>query len=135
MLTSPQTFSSGALLAAALVKAGARVVGVPAGQGGNHFGEVLPFTLPNSRLRGSVSSTLMLEYPDDPAGHRDVGVEVELTYERWVATGFDPNAEVLLALEHFAPGASALQAGQDGLAVGAADGKGARAEVDRLAGE
>ena len=53
VLTSPRTFSGGYWMAAFLKKAGAKIVGIPSGQAGNHFGSVLQLTLANTGIRAS----------------------------------------------------------------------------------
>jgi len=56
VITGRQTFSSGVSAAADLSRAGWTLVGEPTGGKPSSFGEVLPFTLPNSGLRGQYST-------------------------------------------------------------------------------
>jgi len=99
VLTSGQTYSAGFDLVALLVKHGATVVGVPSAQAGNCFIDGLPFRLARSGLEGTISYKQSLMFPDQPARGELLRPDVELTYERLSALGFDPNASVLLALE------------------------------------
>lgn len=75
------------------------MVGVPSGQAGNCFGDTLFFKLNNSAISGAVSFKRFLEYPDDPERGKMLRPDYELTYDKLAAYGFDPNAEILLALE------------------------------------
>lgn len=99
VLTSPRTFSGGYWVAAFLEKAGAQIVGIPSGQAGNHFGSVLQLTLANTGITLSVPTKQFLIFPDDPERGRLLRPDLELTLEKLKAYDFDPNAEVLLALE------------------------------------
>ena len=99
VLTSPRTFSGGYWMAAFLKKAGAKIVGIPSGQAGNHFGSVLQLTLANTGITLSVPTKQFLMFPDDPEKGRLLKPDLELTLEKIEAYDFDPNAEVLLALE------------------------------------
>ncbi|MDH4271525.1 MAG: S41 family peptidase [Candidatus Aminicenantes bacterium] len=101
VLTSSKTFSSAYWLAADLTKAGAKLVGIPSGQAGNSFGDVLSFRLKNSGLAGGVSYRQFLKFPDDQAKGKILRPDFELTYEKLRQFDFDPNAEILWALELF----------------------------------
>ena len=101
VITSSRTFSSAYWLAAALMKAGAKLVGTPSAQAGNCFGDTLSFTLKNSRLSGHVSYRQFLTFPDDPEKGLVLRPHYELTYEQLRRFNFDPNAEILWALELF----------------------------------
>jgi hypothetical protein len=78
---------------------GAKVVGTPSAQPGNSFGDVLQFQLKNTGLTVFVSYKQIVAFPDDPEGGRCLKPQYPLTLEKLAAYGFDPNAEVLLALE------------------------------------
>jgi len=82
-----------------LYKLGAILVGVPSGQAGNCFGDVLMFKLNNTGISGQVSFKYMLTFPNDPEKGRVLRPNYELTYDKLASYGFDPNAEILLALE------------------------------------
>jgi len=99
VVCSPGTYSSGYDLAVLLYKLGAILVGVPSSQAGNCFGDVLMFKLNNTGISGQVSFKYMLAFPNDPEKGRVLRPHYELTYDKLASYGFDPNAEILLALE------------------------------------
>jgi hypothetical protein len=103
VLTSSKTFSSAYWLAADFSKLGAVLLGIPSGQAGNSFGDVLSFSLKNSGLSGGVSYRQFLKFPDNPVKGRLLRPDYKLTYEKVASYNFDPNAEVLWALELFSP--------------------------------
>ncbi|MBM3985767.1 MAG: hypothetical protein FJ296_08800 [Planctomycetes bacterium] len=77
VLVGPGTFSSAASLAAAVKDCGlALLAGEPTGGVCNAFGEVLPFELPATRLRGQVSSARFVR-PSGDATQRG-GIEPDL---------------------------------------------------------
>lgn len=98
-LCSAWTYSSGFSMLAALAEFGATVVGTPSAHAGNNFGDSLIFQLTNTQLRGAVSYKQIITFPNDPEKGRCLRPNIELTHEKWTALHFDPNAEVLLALE------------------------------------
>jgi hypothetical protein len=79
--------------------AGALVVGTPSSQAGNNFGAWLGFKLKNCGLRGGVSHLYVTYFRDDPEMGRVFRPQYELTYEKLKSYNFDPNAEILYALE------------------------------------
>jgi hypothetical protein len=99
VLCTPLTFSSGFNVLTGLRTMGAKVVGTPSAQPGNSFGDVLQFQLKNTGLTVFVSYKQIVAFPDDPEGGRCLKPQYPLTLEKLAAYGFDPNAEVLLALE------------------------------------
>jgi hypothetical protein len=99
VLCSPFTFSSGFNLMAALYKLGALLVGTPSAQAGNNFGDSLPFALKHSGINGFVSHKRVITFPDDAEKGNCLKPDVLLTYKKLAAYGFDPNAELRLALE------------------------------------
>ena len=105
VLSSAWTYSSGFSMLAALDALGATVVGTPSAHAGNNFGDSLLFQLTNTELRGAVSYKQNVTFPNDPDKGRCLRPDIMLTYEKWAALNFDPNAEVLLALEHVADAA------------------------------
>jgi len=100
-LSSAWTYSSGFTMLAALEELGATVVGTPSAHAGNNFGDSLLFQLTNTKLRGAVSFKQNVTFPDDPDKGRCLKPDIVLTHEKWASLNFDPNAEVLLALESF----------------------------------
>jgi len=101
VLSSAWTYSSGFTMLAALEGRGATVVGTPSAHAGNNFGDSLLFRLTNTQLRGAVSFKRNVTFPDDPEKGRCLVPDIILTHEKWASLNFDPNAEVLLALESF----------------------------------
>jgi hypothetical protein len=99
VICSPWTYSSGYQLTSMFYKLGATLVGVPSGQAGNCFGDVLIFTLKNSGIRGMVSHKQFLDFPEDSIKGRILTPHMELTYKELKKRGFDPNAEIILLLE------------------------------------
>jgi hypothetical protein len=99
VLISPQTFSSGYTLMYYLFLAGAKIVGTPSAQAGNCFGEPLSFELQRSGLTGTISHKQFVNFHDDPEMGRVLRPHFPMTYEKLRSYDFDPNAEILLALE------------------------------------
>ncbi|MBZ5589989.1 MAG: hypothetical protein LAO05_15655 [Acidobacteriia bacterium] len=99
VLCSPLTYSSGFNLMTALQNKGATIVGTPSAQPGNNFGDSLILRLKNTGIQAFVAFKQILSFPDDPARGRSLPVDTPLTYRKLASYGFDPNAEVLLALE------------------------------------
>ncbi len=99
ILCSPITVSSGYAFMYDHYTAGALVVGTPSSQAGNNFGAWLGFKLKNSGLRGGVSHLYVTHFRDDPEMGRVFQPQYELTYEKLKFYNFDPNAEILYALE------------------------------------
>ena len=99
VLSSAWTYSSGFTMLAALQGLGATVVGTPSAHAGNNFGDSLLFQLTNTQLRGAVSFKQNVTFPDDPVKGHCLRPDIMLTHEKWAALGYDPNAEVLLAIE------------------------------------
>jgi hypothetical protein len=99
VLCAALTYSSGFSMLAALDDLGATVVGTPSAHAGNNFGDSLLFRLGNTQLVGAVSFKQNVTYPDDPVKGKCLMPDVVLTYEKLASWGFDPNAEVLVALE------------------------------------
>jgi hypothetical protein len=99
VLSSPSTFSSGFNVLTGLYAMGAIVVGTPSAQPGNNFGDVLQFQLKNTRLGGFVSHKKNITFPDDPEKGRCLQPDHPLTLEKFATYDFDPNAEILMALD------------------------------------
>lgn len=99
VLCSPETFSSGWTLMYYLKQAGAIVVGTPSSQAPNCFGDCLGFELTRSGLSGIVSQKRFEYFPGDPERGRLLVPDYPLSYDQLAEFGFDPNAEILLALE------------------------------------
>jgi len=99
VLSSAWTYSSGFTMMAALESHGAMVVGTPSAHAGNNFGDSLVFQLTNTQLRGAVSFKQNVTFPDDPVKGHCLRPDYILTNEKWTELGYDPNAEVLMAIE------------------------------------
>jgi hypothetical protein len=99
VLISPQTFSSGYTLMYYLFRAGAKIVGTPSAQAGNCFGEPLSFQLQHSGLTGTISHKQFVNFHEDPEMGRVLRPHFPMTYEKLRSYDFDPNAEILLALD------------------------------------
>jgi len=99
VLVSPTTFSSGSTTMKALSLNGATLVGTPSGQSARAFGNGTLWELDHTGIGGCISRSYFDPYPDDPARGETWPIDVPLTYECLASTGFDPNAELLLALE------------------------------------
>jgi hypothetical protein len=99
VLCSPSTFSSGFNVLTGLYALGAEVVGTPSAQPANSFGDMLRFQLRHSGIEVAVSFKQNVTFPDDPELGRCLRPHHALTIEQLAAYDFDPNAEVLLALE------------------------------------
>ena len=104
VLCSPLTYSSGFNLMTALSKKGATIVGTPSAQPGNNFGDSLILQLKNTGIQAFVAFKQLISFPDDPEKGRLFPIDHPLTFAKLASTGFDPNAEVLLALEVIASG-------------------------------
>jgi len=98
VVTSAQTFSLGFDMAASFFKLVAVLVGTPSGQAGNGFGDVLAVNLKNSGIGVGVSYKQFIAFPGNDELGRILRPHYEITYAEKVSFGFDPNAEILLAL-------------------------------------
>jgi len=99
VLVSPKTFSSGSTTMRALDINGATLIGTPSGQSMNAFGNGTLWRLDNTGVHGCMSRSYHEPYADDPELGRVWPIDVEMTYDLLASYAFDPNAEVLLALE------------------------------------
>jgi hypothetical protein len=99
VLASPFTYSSGFNLMQDLLAQGAVMVGTPSAQSANNFGDSLVLRLQHSGITGFISHKVNVDYPAEPTPGHLIQPDHPLTWQRWAAWGFDPNAEVLLALE------------------------------------
>jgi len=106
VLSTPLTYSSGFNMLRDLYALGATVVGTPSAQPGNNFGDSLPFKLKHTGLSAFVSHKQNISFPNDLERGNCLMPHYLLTYEKLSALGFDPNAELLLALDLAAAGRS-----------------------------
>ena len=79
--------------------AGGKVVGIPSSQAGNNFGAWVGLELKYSRLEGGVSHLYATHFRDNAEMGRVFRPDYEMTYGNLKSHNFDPNAEVLYALE------------------------------------
>lgn len=99
LLCSPLTNSSGYAFMYDHWAAGAKLIGVPSSQAGNGFGAWVGFRLKHSWLQGGISHLYITHFRDDPERGRLFRPDLELSYEDLRTVNFDPNAELLFALE------------------------------------
>jgi len=99
LLTSATTNSAGYTFAVDCYKLGAKILGTPSRQSGNCYIDILQFTLPNSKINCSISLKKMIMFPEDSEKGKVLMPDHILTYEKLTALDFDPNSEVLYALE------------------------------------
>ncbi len=99
VLCNPFTTSSGFNLLTYLNEKGAKVIGTASAQPGNNFGDAIFFQLKNSGLKGYVSFKQNITFPDDPIKGKCLMPDYPLTYQKFLAFNFDPDAEVIYALE------------------------------------
>ena len=99
VLTDANTFSAAFHYAFYLWKMGAVIVGNSSSQAPNTYMETTPFTLPNTKLNGSISNSLQLYLPVDDPRAKQLKPDWVLTYEDYKRYGFDEQAEVLYLLD------------------------------------
>ncbi len=100
IITSPVTFSAAFQYLYFLREIGnAVVVGTPPRQAGNACMETTPFVLEHSGLKGSVSNSQQLLYPDDNVKGKQLVPDYPITYETFVKYGFREDTEVKYVME------------------------------------
>jgi len=99
VLSSERTFSSAFWMLKCFKKAGAKVVGTPSGQAPNTFSDQSPYTLKNSGITLYLTCKKSFSFPELPAGVDVMIPDYPLTYRKLKEYQFDPNGEVILALE------------------------------------
>jgi hypothetical protein len=99
VLSSALTYSSGFNMMTAFYNLGAQLVGTPSSQAPNNFGDSLPFVLKNTGIKAFVSYKRILSFPDDEEKGFCLMPQHLMTYEILKKYAFDPNAEVLFALD------------------------------------
>lgn len=78
---------------------GATLIGTPSGQAhSENYGNGQKFTLNNTRIDGGVSDLYQVRIGDPNIG-RILPVHYPLTYQILASYNFDPNAELLYALD------------------------------------
>jgi hypothetical protein len=97
---SARTFSAGFDIALSLWKQGAKIVGTTPSQVANCFIDVVPFKLKNSGIVGQVSTKLYIGLPERfPEMKILLKPHLELSYEYYKDSGFDPNATIALCIK------------------------------------
>jgi len=72
---------------------------MPSAQSPNCFSDQLNFQLKNSGIKGTVARKIQVAFPEDAEKGEMLAPHYELTYEKLKEYRFDPNSEVLLALD------------------------------------
>ncbi len=98
VLCDAGTLSAGFSVVVEFWRLGATTVGTPPAQAPNSYGAAARFTLHHTLLEGMVPMISAAHFPEDPSKAHVLPVDHPLTYERFAAYGFDPNAEYLYAL-------------------------------------
>lgn len=99
VLVNARTFSAGAAMVRDLYIMGATLIGTPSGQAhSENYGNGQKFTLNNTRIDGGVSDLYQVRIGDPNIG-RILPVHYPLTYQILASYNFDPNAELLYALD------------------------------------
>jgi len=101
VLMNPWTFSAAFEMAAKLKKAGAILLGTPSAQAGNLMGAASSFGMKNSGLVCYIPCKKIFFFPNDADKGKILKPDYELTYEKLREYNFDPNAEILWALDLF----------------------------------
>lgn len=102
VLTSPRTFSAAYHLTYFLKKMGnVKIVGVASGQAGNSFMNFTNFKLPYTGVYGSISNAKQILFPADSPYRKVLTPDFEMTWKDFASYNFDPNAELLKAIELF----------------------------------
>jgi hypothetical protein len=99
VLMTPFTSSAGLDMALDLYRAGATLIGTPSAQAPNSWGNLLEWKLDNSGIKGEVSSSFDIVFPNDPERGRVLPVHYALNYEELASYSFDPDAIFLYAME------------------------------------
>lgn len=99
VLTDAITFSAAFHYTFYLWKMGATIVGVPSCQAPNTYMEQTPFTLPRTKLKGSISNSLQLFLPVDDPCAKQLTPDLQPTYDDFKRYHFDEQAEVLYLLD------------------------------------
>lgn len=99
ILCSPLTTSSGYAFMYDHWATGGKLVGVPSSQAGNSCGAWVGFKLNYSRLGGGISHLYVTHFRDDPEMGRTFSPDYEMTYKKLKSYDFDPNSEIIYAVE------------------------------------
>ena len=100
VLADADTYSAAFHYMFYLWKMGAKIVGVPSSQAPNTYMEVTQFTLPRTRLEGSISNSMQLFLSADDPCAKQLIPDILLTYDDYKRYNFDSQAEVLYLLDY-----------------------------------
>ena len=100
MLADADTYSAAFHYMFYLWKMGAKIVGVPSSQAPNTYMEVTQFTLPRTRLEGSISNSMQLFLSTDDPCAKQLIPDILLTYDDYKRYNFVSQAEVLYLLDY-----------------------------------
>jgi hypothetical protein len=100
VLADADTYSAAFHYMFYLWKMGAKIVGVPSSQAPNTYMEVTQFTLPRTRLEGSISNSMQLFLSADDPCAKQLIPDILLTYDDYRRYNFDSQAEVLYLLDY-----------------------------------
>lgn len=100
VLVSPQTFSASYHFTYLLSEIGKTyIVGVPSRQAGNTFMETTNFELPYTKIKGSISNSHQLFYPDNPEKGKILIPDFSMSWNDFANYNFDSNAELLFVFD------------------------------------
>lgn len=97
--SSAGTYSSAFTVLRYLNRSGAAIAGSVSAQSGNGFGNIIEVTLKNSGIKVSISHDAYSAFPGNPRDRGMLEPDYRLTYSDLVKYRFDPNSEILLALD------------------------------------
>ena len=100
VLTDANTFSAAFHYMFYLWKMGAKIVGVPSGQAPNTYMEVTHFSLPRTKLEGSISNSMQLFLPANDPNAKQVIPDILITCDDYKRYHFDNQTEVLYLLDY-----------------------------------
>lgn len=98
-LVSPNTFSAAYHFMWFGWHLGAKIVGVTPSQAGNCFMEVTEFELPNTKLKGYVSSSAQIFFSKDKKMGKEFLPNFSMSFADYKKYQFSPDAEMLYALD------------------------------------
>jgi hypothetical protein len=97
--SSTGTYSSAFTVLRYLNRSGAAIAGSVSAQSANGFGNIIGVTLKNSGIKVSISHDSYAAFPGNPFDRGMLEPDYKLTYNDLVKYRFDPNSEILLALD------------------------------------
>ncbi len=99
VLTSERTFSSAFWMLQYFAKSNAIIVGTPSGQAPNTYSDQNPFELENSGLNLYLTYKMGYSFPELDDNIDVLMPHYLMTYDKLKSYNFDPNSEVIFALE------------------------------------